>query len=53
MTNYRRRQLALRSLPQSQQNTLVSGKLTCTWSQVFFALSIILAFLVVASAVMK
>ena len=45
--------MALRSLHQSQQSTLVSGKLTCTWSQVFFALSMVLALLVVASIVVK
>jgi hypothetical protein len=53
MTNYRRKQMALCSLPQPLQSTLASGKMACTWSQVFFDLSLVFALLVLASAVLS
>lgn len=49
MTKYRRKQMALRALPEPRPNTLASGQTQCKWSDVWFAFSILAALMVVAS----
>lgn len=49
MTKYRRKQLALRSHQGAPLNTLASGKAQCSWADVWFAISMLLACMVFVS----